>query len=95
MGIQDKLTGRLKQAVGDLTGNPDLRRQGLREERKADAERELIDTEREVERKRAEVARLEYGESAADGRGDGSERAAASHPYGRADGTRDDPAAGR
>ena len=41
MGLKDKLTGRLKQAAGDLKGDSGLRQQGLDEERKADAEEEL------------------------------------------------------
>ena len=41
MGIKDRLTGRLKQAAGDLKGDEGLRQQGVDEERKADAEEEL------------------------------------------------------
>jgi uncharacterized protein YjbJ (UPF0337 family) len=41
MGLKDKFTGRLKQAAGDLKGDSGLRRQGLDEERKAEAEEEL------------------------------------------------------
>ena len=40
MGIEDKISGRVKQAAGDLLGNEDLRRQGAREERKANAKAE-------------------------------------------------------
>jgi len=41
MGLKDKVTGRLKQAAGDLKGDEALRRQGADEERKAEAEEEL------------------------------------------------------
>jgi uncharacterized protein YjbJ (UPF0337 family) len=41
MGLKDKLTGRLKQAAGDLKGDEALRRQGADEERKAEAQEEL------------------------------------------------------
>jgi uncharacterized protein YjbJ (UPF0337 family) len=41
MGLKDKFTGRLKQAAGDLKGDDALRRQGVDEERKAEAEEEL------------------------------------------------------
>ena len=41
MGLKDKVTGRLKQAAGDLKGDEALRRQGADEERKAEAEAEL------------------------------------------------------
>ena len=37
MGITDKITGKTKQAIGDLTDDADTRRQGKLEERKADA----------------------------------------------------------
>jgi uncharacterized protein YjbJ (UPF0337 family) len=41
MGLKDKLSGRLKQATGDLKGDEALRQQGLDEERKSEAEEEL------------------------------------------------------
>jgi uncharacterized protein YjbJ (UPF0337 family) len=59
MSIQSKVTGRLKQAAGDLAGDEKLRREGVREERKSDAKRELSEAEEAARRKRAEVARLE------------------------------------
>ena len=34
MGLKDKLTGRLKQAAGDLKGDPSLRREGADEQRR-------------------------------------------------------------
>jgi uncharacterized protein YjbJ (UPF0337 family) len=68
MGITDKITGRLKQAAGDLTGNEKLREEGLAEERKGDAQREATEAElnAQKERERAdelrrEAARLETG----------------------------------
>jgi uncharacterized protein YjbJ (UPF0337 family) len=59
MGITDKITGRVKQAAGDLTGNQGLRSEGLREERKAEAKEEHARLEEEAEQKAAEVAELE------------------------------------
>ena len=59
MGITDKITGKAKQAVGDLTGDADTRRQGKLEERKADAKDEAARAEERAERKDAEVADLE------------------------------------
>ncbi len=59
MGITDKITGRAKQAVGDLTGDADTKRQGRNEERKADAKDELARTEEKADRKADEVADLE------------------------------------
>lgn len=63
MTIQDKVTGRFKQAAGDLTGDKELRDEGLREERKAEARRELHEAEQQVQRLRDEIARLDYGSS--------------------------------
>jgi uncharacterized protein YjbJ (UPF0337 family) len=59
MGITDKITGKAKQAAGDLTGDADTRRQGKLEERKADAKDEAARAEEHAERKDAEVADLE------------------------------------
>ena len=59
MGIQDKITGRVKQAAGSLTGDEGLRAQGLREERKGQAKDELDNANAEADAKAAEVARLE------------------------------------
>ena len=59
MGITDKITGKTKQAIGDLTDDADTRRQGKLEERKADAKDEAARAEERAERKDAEVADLE------------------------------------
>jgi uncharacterized protein YjbJ (UPF0337 family) len=59
MGIQDKITGRVKQAAGSLAGDEELRAQGLREERKGQAKEELDNANAEADAKADEVARLE------------------------------------
>ena len=59
MGLQDKITGRVKQAAGDLLGDENLRARGLREERKGQAKDELERANAEADAKAAEVARLE------------------------------------
>jgi len=59
MGLQDKITGRVKQAAGDLLGDEDLRTQGLREERKGQAKEELERANAEADAKAQEVAALE------------------------------------
>ena len=70
MGIKDKVTGRLKQAAGDLLGNESLRRQGVEEERKGEAEEELAQAEerlaeeRDVADAREEAARQRAAEAA-------------------------------
>jgi uncharacterized protein YjbJ (UPF0337 family) len=59
MGILDKLTGRAKQAAGDLSDDASLRRQGKREERKGEKKEELDRTQEEADQKAEEVADLE------------------------------------
>jgi uncharacterized protein YjbJ (UPF0337 family) len=59
MGIQDKITGRVKQAAGDLTGDEGLRARGLREERKGQAKEELDRANAEADARAEEVAALE------------------------------------
>jgi uncharacterized protein YjbJ (UPF0337 family) len=59
MGLLDKLTGRTKQAVGDIAGDPSLRREGRQEERKGDKKDELAHAEEKVEEKAQDVADLE------------------------------------
>jgi uncharacterized protein YjbJ (UPF0337 family) len=55
MGLKDKLTGRLKQATGDLKGDPSLRREGLDEERKAEAKEDLEAAHDKVEEQAVKV----------------------------------------
>ena len=55
----DRITGRAKKAAGDLADDPKLRRQGIQEERKADAKDELARAQREADLRAEEVARLE------------------------------------
>jgi len=59
MGIQDKVTGRAKKAVGDLTGSDSTRREGAQEERKGEAKDELAQEQEKADRKADEVDRLE------------------------------------
>jgi uncharacterized protein YjbJ (UPF0337 family) len=59
MGILDKLTGRAKQAAGDLADDGSLRRQGKREEEKGEKKEELDRAHDKVEDKAAEVSDLE------------------------------------
>jgi uncharacterized protein YjbJ (UPF0337 family) len=80
MGIMDKITGRAKQAAGDITGDERLREEGLNEERKGDAkqEAEKADLRAEKEREKAdqlrrEAAQLETGRSEGTGTGTGTD----------------------
>jgi uncharacterized protein YjbJ (UPF0337 family) len=59
MGIQDKITGRIKQAAGDLAGDSELRAEGIAEERKGEAKEELENARTEADVKAQEVANLE------------------------------------
>jgi uncharacterized protein YjbJ (UPF0337 family) len=59
MGIVDKITGRAKQAAGDLTGDGSLRREGRQEERKGEAKEELGNAQDKADAKADEVANLE------------------------------------
>ena len=59
MGITDKVTGRAKQAVGDLTGDEATKRQGQKEERKGDVKEDAAKAENEAAAKREEAANLE------------------------------------
>ena len=68
MGLTDKISGRVKQAAGDLAGDEKLREEGLADERKGDAKEEAAkaDLRAEKEREKAdelrrEAARLETG----------------------------------
>jgi uncharacterized protein YjbJ (UPF0337 family) len=55
----DKISGRAKQAAGDLTGDADTKRQGKQEERKGDAKDELARDQEKADAKADEVANLE------------------------------------
>ena len=59
MGITDKITGRAKQAVGDIAGDADTKKQGEREERKGEVKDEAAQAENEASAKREEAADLE------------------------------------
>jgi len=74
MGIMDKITGRAKQAAGDITGDERLREQGLNEERKGDAKEEAAkaDLRAEKEREKADQLRREAAQLETGGRSDGT-----------------------
>jgi uncharacterized protein YjbJ (UPF0337 family) len=59
MGIMDKITGRTKQAAGDIAGDSSLKREGRQEERKGDAKDELANAQDKADAKAEEVANLE------------------------------------
>lgn len=59
MGILDKLTGRAKQAAGDLADDPSLRRQGKNEEKKGEKKEERDRAREHADEKADEAADLE------------------------------------
>ena len=59
MTLIDKITGRTKKAAGDLAGDPKLRQEGRREERKGEAKEELVRDQERTESKAQEVDDLE------------------------------------
>ena len=59
MGLKDKATGRAKKALGDLTDDSSLRREGSREEKKGEKKEELDRAQEKVEKKSQEVGDLE------------------------------------
>lgn len=59
MGILDKITGRAKQAAGDLADDASLKRQGRREEEKGEKKEQLDRAQDKVEDKAQEVSDLE------------------------------------
>ena len=59
MGFMDKITGRAKQAAGDIAGDGSLKREGKQEERKGEAKEELGNAQDKADAKAEEVANLE------------------------------------
>lgn len=59
MGILDKITGRAKQAAGDIADDASLRRQGKHEERKGEKKEELDRAQQKADETAEEVADLE------------------------------------
>jgi uncharacterized protein YjbJ (UPF0337 family) len=59
MSIIDKVTGKVKQALGGAAQDPSLRREGEREEHKGEKKEELHRAQERADRKAEEVADLE------------------------------------
>lgn len=58
-GLIDRLTGRAKKTVGEVTDDPALRREGAKEEQKGERKEELDRAESRVEEKAKQVGKLE------------------------------------
>ena len=59
MSIGDKISGRVKQAAGDLAGDEDTSARAARKSARATAKEEAAEAENEAADKRAEAADLE------------------------------------
>ena len=59
MSIIDKITGRAKQATGDLADDPSLRRKGQKEESKGEAKESQAKAERKADEEADRVEDLE------------------------------------
>lgn len=59
MGLMDKITGRAKQAAGDLADDSSMKREGRQEERKGEAKEELGNAQDRAADKANEVSDLE------------------------------------
>ena len=59
MSILDKIMGRGKKAVGDLTDDASMRQQGRDEERKGEEKEKLAEAQERADQKAQDVADLE------------------------------------
>ena len=57
--LTDKVTGRVKKAVGDLTDSASLRQEGRKEEAKGEAKEDAARAQEKADEKAREVADLE------------------------------------
>jgi uncharacterized protein YjbJ (UPF0337 family) len=57
--ITDKISGRVKQAAGDLTDSASLRQEGRREEARGEAKEESARAQEHADAKAAEAEELE------------------------------------
>jgi uncharacterized protein YjbJ (UPF0337 family) len=64
MGLLDKLLGRGKKAAGDVAGDASLRREGVHQEAKGDAEDRAARHEDLAQAERTEAARHEAAKEA-------------------------------
>ena len=59
MGVTDKVSGKAKQVIGDLTDDAGIRREGQREEKKGEKKEELGRAQERADKKAEELADLE------------------------------------
>jgi uncharacterized protein YjbJ (UPF0337 family) len=66
MGIGEELKGKAKEAVGDLTDNPDLQREGEAQKERGEAEREATQARAEAKAHEAKAKEKELEQEAAE-----------------------------
>ena len=64
-GVVEDVKGKAKEAVGAVTGNDDLEREGEAQQSKADAKRDVAENEAKAEKSRAEAEAHEAEQRAA------------------------------
>jgi len=65
-GVVEEVKGRVKEAVGSITGNDDLKREGTAQQQKADDERDVAKKEAEAEKARVAAEGHEAEQRAAE-----------------------------
>ncbi|HEV7886304.1 MAG TPA: CsbD family protein [Acidimicrobiales bacterium] len=68
MGVFEEAKGKAKEAVGDLTNNPDLQREGQAQEERGQAEREATEARAEAKAHEAKAKEKELEQEAAQDR---------------------------
>lgn len=65
MGVFEEAKGKAKEAVGDLTNNPDLQREGEAQAEKGEAQREATEARTEAKAHEAKAKEKELEQKAA------------------------------
>jgi uncharacterized protein YjbJ (UPF0337 family) len=68
MGVFEEAKGKAKEAVGDITDNPDLQREGRAQEQKGQAEREATQARAEAKAHETKAKEKELEQEAAETR---------------------------
>jgi uncharacterized protein YjbJ (UPF0337 family) len=66
MGVFEEAKGKAKEAIGDLTNNTDLQREGQAQEKKGEAEREATEARAEAKAHEAKAEEKELEQEAAE-----------------------------
>ncbi|HZQ28925.1 MAG TPA: CsbD family protein [Acidimicrobiales bacterium] len=66
MGVFEEAKGKAKAAIGDLTDNPDLTREGRAQEKKGEAEREATEARAEAKAHEVKAKEKELEQEAAE-----------------------------